>query len=135
MNILSDTQTETSFIRFVAYNADGNLLQDGRWNYVWDAENRLMQMTMNSGVGPQYQLTFTYDPQGRRIQKAVTLNGVTTTTRYLYDGWNLIATLNPQSSLLASYLWGNDLSGTPQGAGGVGGLLAAKLLWPRCAVR
>jgi YD repeat-containing protein len=24
------------------YDADGNLLSDGRWNYTWDAENRLV---------------------------------------------------------------------------------------------
>ncbi|HOG86433.1 MAG TPA: RHS repeat protein, partial [Verrucomicrobiota bacterium] len=44
--------------------------------------------------------------------------------RYVYDGWNQIASLNPASSVRQSYLWGLDLSGTMQGAGGVGGLLA-----------
>jgi RHS repeat-associated protein len=41
----------------------------------------------------------------------------------VYDGWNLIAILNPQSSILQSFAWGSDLSGSLQGAGGVGGLL------------
>ena len=27
-----------------AYDADGNTLSDGRWNYTWDAENRLTKM-------------------------------------------------------------------------------------------
>jgi YD repeat-containing protein len=41
------------------YDADGNLTSDGRWNYTWDAENRLVMMTVsNNTVGPQYQLTF-----------------------------------------------------------------------------
>ncbi len=47
-------------------------------------------------------------------------------TRFLYDGWNLIAEFSLQSSVLRlsrSYVWGIDLSGAPQGAGGVGGLL------------
>jgi len=42
----------------------------------------------------------------------------------VYDGWNLLASLNPASSVRQAYLWGLDLSGTMQGAGGVGGLLA-----------
>src|SRR5208282_45494 len=42
---------------------------------------------------------------------------------FLYDGWNLIAELNPASSLVRSYMWGTDLSGSMQAAGGVGGLL------------
>ncbi len=81
-------------------------------------------MTVNTNVGPQYTLTFAYDPKGRRIQKVVVTNGVTIyTDNFLYDGWNLIAVLNSSFSLQNSFLWGNDLSGSPQGAGGVGGLL------------
>jgi RHS repeat-associated protein len=41
----------------------------------------------------------------------------------VYDAWDLVAILNPQSSILQSFMWGLDLSGTMQGAGGVGGLL------------
>ena len=43
--------------------------------------------------------------------------------RFLYDGWNLIAELNTQNSPLRTYTWGLDLSGSMQGAGGVGGVL------------
>ncbi len=32
------------------YDDDGNLLTDGRWTYVWDAENRLTSMTCPSQV-------------------------------------------------------------------------------------
>ena len=106
------------------YDADGNLTNDGRWAYVWDAENRLIQMTVNTNVGPQYQLNFAYDAKGRRIQKVVATNGVAySTNNFVYDGWNLAVTLNHQSSILASFTWGSDLSGSQQGAGGVGGLL------------
>ena len=39
-------------------------------------------------------------------------------------GWNLLAELNgTNNAVIRSYLWGSDLSGTIQGAGGVGGLL------------
>jgi RHS repeat-associated protein len=107
-----------------SYDADGNLTNDGRWSYTWDAENRLIGMTVNTNVGPQYQLTFTYDPKGRRIQELVVSNSVAiSTNRFLYDGWNLVAELNPAGSPVRTYLWGTDLSGSAQGAGGVGGLL------------
>jgi RHS repeat-associated protein len=43
--------------------------------------------------------------------------------RFLYDQWNLIAEINDAGSAITTYAWGPDLSGTMQGAGGVGGLL------------
>src|SRR5208283_3482296 len=95
-----------------------------RWNYTWDAENRLIGMVANTSIGPQYHLTFGYDYQGRRIQKIVTTNSVVFTTNlFLYDGWNLVDLLSSISHLQSSFVWGSDLSGSPQGAGGVGGLL------------
>jgi len=112
------------------YDADGNLLQDGRWAYAWDGENRLLSMTSltNTPTGSWLQLAFVYDYQGRRIQKIVSTNNNGNgyvgeyTNRFLYDGWNLIGELE-NGSLMRSYVWGADLSGSPQGAGGVGGLL------------
>ncbi len=113
-----------------AYDLDGNLSSDGRWTYAWDAENRLVSMEALSTIptGAKLKLDFIYDWQGRRIQKTVsTWNGSTyvaqAPTRFAYDGWNLVAILNPQSSILDSFVWGLDLSGSMQGAGGVGGLL------------
>jgi len=106
------------------YDADGNLTNDGRWAYTWDGENRLVAMTTNNLVGPPYHLTFSYDFQGRRIQKTAMTNGVTIASyNFLYDGWNLVAELNQSDLLARSYVWGTDLSGTSQGASGVGGLL------------
>jgi RHS repeat-associated protein len=128
------------------YDADGNLLSDGRWDYVWDAENRLTRVTTygslagdglsvwNSGV-PLVSTTFIYDYRGRRIFKGVkNWTGSAWTriavTYYLYSNWNLIAeySANPTTAAITglahSYLWGLDLSGTTHGSGGVGGLLA-----------
>jgi len=106
------------------YDADGNLTNDGRWAYTWDAENRLINLTNNTGVGPLYNLAFAYDAKGRRIQKIVSIGGVTIATNsFLYDGWNLVTEMGTGNSLLRNYTWGNDLSGSQQGAGGVGGLL------------
>jgi RHS repeat-associated protein len=106
------------------YDADGNLTNDGRWAYTWDGENRLVAMTNNTSAGSLYGIKFSYDPKGRRIQKVVVTNGVTLyTDNFLYDGWNLVSTLNSSLSLLNSFVWGNDLSGSQQRAGGIGGLL------------
>lgn len=114
------------------YDDDGNTLTDGRWTYVWDAENRLTSLTsLSSGpTGSRYQLNFVYDAQGRRIQKTVsTHNGTSyvpvSTNRFLYDGWNVTVQLEGSTGYGSRlYLWGLDLSGTEQGAGGVGGLVA-----------
>jgi hypothetical protein len=85
-------------------------------------------MTANTSAGPQYQLSFGYDSRSRRIKKTVSINGTAIyTNRFVYDGWNLIAEVNPAKVATATYLWGNDLSGSMQGAGGVGGLLAENL--------
>jgi RHS repeat-associated protein len=112
------------------YDADGNLLSDGRWNYTWDGENRLISITSLSGAptGSQLQLAFAYDYQGRRIQKAVSTNSgggsfSVYTNVFAYDGWNLLAEVGTSGSLVRGYLWGTDLSGSLRGAGGVGGLL------------
>jgi RHS repeat-associated protein len=108
-----------------AYDGDGNLTNDGRWAYTWDAENRLVRMTNNTAVGPQQLITFVYDWKGRRIQKQVSANGtMTNNVTFVYEGWNPIAKLNAtNSNVVQSYVWGLDLSGSMQGAGGVGGLL------------
>jgi RHS repeat-associated protein len=115
-----------------AYDADGNLVSNGRWTNHWDAENRLVSMESltNTPAASKRRLTFGYDHQGRRITKSVeTWNGATWTiivsNRFLFDGWNLIAELNAtNNAVIRSYLWGLDVSGTIRGAGGVGGLMA-----------
>jgi RHS repeat-associated protein len=114
-----------------AYDTDGNLTADGRWTYTWDGENRLVQMVRDtdSPGGARQKLVFEYDQQGRRIRKtAYTYNNgwqEQSDLVFVYDGWNVVAELdaNNANAKVRTYLWGNDLSGTAQGAGGVGGLL------------
>jgi RHS repeat-associated protein len=110
------------------YDADGNLWYDGTWYYVWDGENRLIAVLKSDS---SQALVFFYDSQGRRIRKQEVISTssglvVQADHRFVYDGWNLIATLDSSASVLQSFIWGNDLSGSLQGAGGVGGLLAVK---------
>jgi RHS repeat-associated protein len=113
------------------HNTDGNLTNDGRWAYVWDAENRTTSFTRNSSApaGSKVKLDCQYDVQWRRTQKiASTWNGSTyvaqSTNKFVYDGWNLIAILDATNGLVQSFNWGLDASGTMQDAGGVGGLIS-----------
>ena len=83
---------------------------------VWDAENRLVEIKN----GATTLAAYSYDALSRRIAK-IPASG--SATLYLYDGFNCIAEYTG-TTLAKTYLWGMDLSGSLQGAGGVGGLLA-----------
>ena len=126
-----------------SYDADGNLLSDGVWSYSYDAENRLILMDSAlpaTFVGMYLKLVFTYDYLGRRVEKVVynkSDGSVKSDTRYLFDGFNLLAELNATgTSLIKSYTWGLDISGSLTSTGGVGALLqvfdhaSGRYFWP-----
>jgi RHS repeat-associated protein len=128
------------------HDADGNLTSDGRWTYTWDAENRLVGVeTAVSAVtagAPEQKLEFSYDFQSRRISKKVyEWNGasgewqVAGDLRFVYDGWNLVAELDATPAPVRTHTWGLDLSGSEQGAGGVGGLLFTTTHAPAASTR
>ena len=141
-NSLGGSGTRYSFVPPASethtYDDDGNLTADGRWSYVWDAENRLVAMETVSGaytVGvPRQLIQFKYDYLGRRVRKTVSnWNGsayvATLDRKFLYNGWNLIGEYDVGTSslsLVTSYAWGLDLSGNLVDGGGVGGLLAIR---------
>ncbi|MBI2927417.1 MAG: hypothetical protein HYY24_17105 [Verrucomicrobia bacterium] len=114
------------------HDVDGNLTGDGRWDLTWDAENRLtkLESRADAPTGSKRRLELEYDWQGRRIRKKVTnldTGAVLDHRKFLYDGWNLVTELNwTNNNVIRSYVWGLDLSGSEQGAGGVGGLLLVK---------
>ncbi len=92
---------------------------------VWDGENRLIEVKNASNVT---LVKYTYDALSRRTSRSVGVSPASITL-YLYDGWNCIAEWSADlqsASLTIARTWGLDLSGTLQGAGGVGGLLAEK---------
>src|SRR5436190_769666 len=71
----------------------------------------------------------TNDANGRRIRRT-SYDGssgsyvATEDLKFLADGWRHVAELNAtNNALVRSYLWGLDLSGTTDGAGGIGGLV------------
>ncbi len=113
------------------YDADGNLFSDGKNRFHWDAENRLTLVEPLVATEGSKRLEFKYDYIGRRVSKKVwTHTGGswtdTSTTAFVYDGWNLIeeVSTSSQTASINHYTWGLDLSLSLQGAGGVGGLLS-----------
>jgi len=113
------------------YDADGNLASDSLWTNTWNAENRLVATESRSSVpaAARAREEWAYLPDGRWIQRVVSTNNGSAyypayTNRYVWDGQVLLAVLDHTNGLVMSFMRGLDLSGTLQGAGGVGGLLA-----------
>ena len=119
------------------YDADGNMLTDGRFRYTWNGENRLVraqELVAPTNRHP-YTVSYAYDHRGRMVSKRITENdGQDTLVKsiaYLWDGWNIIREIqwpvaSGQWPVVTDNVWGLDLDGTLQGAGGVGGLLAVQ---------
>jgi RHS repeat-associated protein len=120
------TSIVTSGTASPAYDFDGNLTDDGSKVFEWDGENRLKTVKRKSDNA--VIATYTYDDQSRRVRAITTgvaAQGATDRT-FLFDGWNAVAQFTYSGSshaLHQTYVWGLDLSGSEQGAGGVGGLL------------
>jgi RHS repeat-associated protein len=79
------------------YDARGNQTrkylsadQSKRWEFVWNGENQLTQAKLVNGATSLRTVSFKYDPFGRRIEKQVSQSGDTLTTRYVYDGEDII---------------------------------------------
>ena len=110
------------------YDADGNLTYTYTNGYsnlylYYDSENRLeTYYSWDSSFSRNF-----YDHLSRRIAKsAYTPNSQSHNYTYIYDDWNLIAEIENTGTHtnITHYIWNLDLSGTPQGAGGIGGLVA-----------
>lgn len=110
-----------------SYDPDGNLLDDGTRLYKWDAWNRLREVKEKSSGSLIAE--YVYDALGHRISKETTSLAPQGAEEilFVYDDWNVIQEYKMAAgapSLEAYLVWGNDLSNSLQGAGGVGGLLA-----------
>jgi RHS repeat-associated protein len=107
----------------ITHDKDGNLTDDGDLQYVYDAENRLIQI-----VRGDHRVMMKYDYMNRRVEVALEEFEEDTwtafwTRRFLYDGWHLIAEMDPYSAQMSTFFWGYDVSNSIGGAGGIGGLL------------
>lgn len=99
---------------------------DDPTGFACDDEN---QLTSIKGGGNSYRSDFTYDGKmrlRRRIDYTYSAGTwvVAGETRYIYDGMVVVQERNSSNVPTVSYTRGNDLSGSLQGAGGIGGLLA-----------
>jgi len=123
----------------LTYDANGNLTYSDAapYGYSYDDENRLVNWYYYDGdydgngnptSDDDLRTEFVYDGLGRlrkRVEYGVVASAwsVSSETRYLYDGWRVIQERNSGNTPTVAYTRGNDLSGSLEGAGGIGGLL------------
>ena len=114
-----------------SYDADGNLVDDGTRTFAWSASGHLTDAATSSRW-----LWADYDHLGRRTFRATDRRSgfswlLSDEREFVYDGWNLIHEhrydYQDDSDTDIEYFWGPDLSGSLQGAGGVGGLVAVSI--------
>ena len=106
------------------YDDDGNMTKDGRFHYFWNGENRLVCVSNEETV-----VNYAYDYRGRMIAKAVLQPAdATKSSRYLWDRWNIVRERIDENGRIKTTdnIWGLDINGTHQGAGGIGGLLLVR---------
>ena len=97
----------------VPIDANGNTLSNGTENYTWNEENRLISLAPITPAVDDKKCEFIYDGNGRRrVKKVYTWNGSawdqTKELRFVWNDWNLVATLDATDAVTKSYLWGED---------------------------
>ena len=106
-------------------DSNGNLTSDGTRDFAYNDENQLVAVW----VAGAWSNSFAYDGLMRkRIEQNFAWNGSawteTNEVHYVYDGNLVLQERDKNNEPLTTYTRGVDLSGTFQGAGGIGGLLA-----------
>ena len=107
------------------YDQNGNLTGDGKRCFAYDDENQLISVWVTNA----WRSDFTYDGKmRRRIRREYTWQSANwnlqSEIHYVYDGNLVIQERDANNLALVTYTRGRDLSGSLQGAGGIGGLLA-----------
>ena len=111
------------------YDPNGNLVSDGRRSFTYDTENQLVSVLVTNGPLDATLSGFVYDGLSRRRVRTEAVwrpTGWLTNEvlRYLYDGNRVIQERDGSNTVLVTYTRGLDISGTIEGAGGIGGFLA-----------
>ncbi|QSA96547.1 RHS repeat domain-containing protein [Methylococcus sp. EFPC2] len=89
----------------LSYDDNGNLIQDDRYVYEYDQENRLTKV---SSFGPlQVVGEYRYDALSRRIVKKSGPTRGNKETRYFYDDARIVEEQNATGTTEASYVYGN----------------------------
>ena len=108
-----------------AYDLNGNLTSDGTRGFDYDDENQLIRVTVTNAFKKEYL----YDGKLRlRVRKEFAWQGgawaQTNELRFVWDGDVIIQERDANNLPKLTFTRGRDLSGSLQGAGGIGGLLA-----------
>jgi YD repeat-containing protein len=111
------------------HDAKGNMLSDGYRQFVWNDENRLVaveNLTNYPGL-PRRRSEFVYDGQGRMCKRVDMSDWTgsswsqTNVTWQVRDGYRIF--VETTANATNAHLWGLDLGGGLETAGGIGGLL------------
>ena len=107
--------------RAYVHDANGNLTSDGVFQYQYDAANQLTNVVRLADGA--CVLSARYDALGRRVE-ATRADG--SVERYVYfpGSFLVLAVLDGSNAIKEVYTRGPDLSGSLDGAGGIGGILA-----------
>ena len=93
-NTVPESRTDTTFNEYSAiggvaqaHDANGNLTDDGTYEYAWDGLNRLV--SVSDGATHATIVTYAYDPGNRRmlLDEATAF---TSDTLYCYAGWRVV---------------------------------------------
>ena len=86
-----------------AYDANGNLTSDGANSFAYDVENRLVSRSGGASA------SLRYDPLGRLYE----VSGNSGTTRFLYDGADLVAEYDTSGNMQRRYVHNSGLGDDP----------------------
>ena len=101
--------------RNFTYDANGNLLSDGKYTYSWTKGSLLEEVT-----GDGLEAVYTYDASGIRTSKKV--NG--TTTEYLTAGGGIGMVIGAASSAITQYMFNGEINWKSVGVAAVGGFVS-----------
>jgi RHS repeat-associated protein len=95
----------------LTFDVNGNMTSDGTNSYVWDCENRLIQVTY---PGTNNYSQFTYDPFSGLVKIVETSGGsITSTKQFVRCGSQICEERNASSVITKQFFgWGQTLSGT-----------------------
>ena len=88
----------------LTYDANGNRLSDGNYDYTWDAGDRLTAVTKKGSSTPF--ATYQYDDDGRRIKK--TVEGVVTQYHYDGDSIDVLYETDGNGQVIRQYIYSDD---------------------------
>ncbi|MBU0678742.1 MAG: hypothetical protein KJ626_11565 [Verrucomicrobia bacterium] len=108
-----------------AFDANGNLTNDGEFAYAFDEADHLVRATkLATGLNV---MGSQYDGLARRYKRTQGEGGACHTNLYVYSHFIPLAVLDGESSNLEVCVRGMDISGTLDSAGGIGGILGVSI--------